>query len=330
MDRSGKEGKGEEEIGFKRLASFVFEFEPLSQEDLQAIDATLQSSLPKPTTTTTVTTTTTPTPTNKRPFTSHSPTRHRSRRRLPTSLIALQLPRSLSFSPSPGLDKCSNSSSSWWRDLNSIVRLVMRGGMSWFDDHLSEVVGDGVDRLEREEVDRLKWGDNEYSVKDAYQLLSEEELGEAEWDKDVWNNLILSKMAILVWRLFQGRLPTKENLRKGGDTLNSSSLCVGGCGEHETENHLFFNCPIFSAVWKEIVRWLGVPVSFTNGGYEHLVHFKNIVPGNLKFRERIGVIWFSVIFIIGKLEMLWSLDLMDLIGRRWWKRSKCYLGEFLD
>jgi hypothetical protein len=96
MDRSGEEGKGEEEIGFRRLASFVCEFEPLSQEDLQAIDATLQSSLPKSTTTVTATTTD-----NKRPFTSHSPIRH-CRRRLPTSLIALQLPRSLSFSPSPG------------------------------------------------------------------------------------------------------------------------------------------------------------------------------------------------------------------------------------
>jgi hypothetical protein len=93
MDRSGEEGKGEEEIGFRRLASFVCEFEPLSQEDLQAIDATLQSSLPKSTTTVT--------DNNKRPFTSHSPIRH-CRRRLPTSLIALQLPRSLSFSPSPG------------------------------------------------------------------------------------------------------------------------------------------------------------------------------------------------------------------------------------
>ncbi|PNY16382.1 werner syndrome ATP-dependent helicase [Trifolium pratense] len=93
MDRSGEEGKREEEIGFRRLASFVCEFEPLSQEDLQAIDATLQSSLPKSTTNNN---------NNKRPFTSHSPTRHRSRRHLPTSLIALQLPRSLSFSPSPG------------------------------------------------------------------------------------------------------------------------------------------------------------------------------------------------------------------------------------
>jgi len=82
MDCSG-EGKREEELGFERLASFVCECEPLSQEDLEAIDATLQSSLPKPTITN-----------NKRPITSHSPPRRR--RRLPTSLIALQLP------PSPG------------------------------------------------------------------------------------------------------------------------------------------------------------------------------------------------------------------------------------
>lgn len=87
MDRSG-EGKREEELGFERLASFVCECEPLSQEDLEAIDATLQSSLPKPSTTNNNN--------NKRPFASHSPPRRSSRRRLPTSLIALQLP------PSPG------------------------------------------------------------------------------------------------------------------------------------------------------------------------------------------------------------------------------------
>ncbi|KAI5406442.1 hypothetical protein KIW84_052970 [Lathyrus oleraceus] len=102
------EAKEEEGVGFSRLASFVYEYEPLSQEDLEAIEASLQSSLPTTTTTITTTSTTTTTTTtnnnNKRPITSHSPTR-RSRRRLPTSLIALQLPRSPSFSPSPGHSK---------------------------------------------------------------------------------------------------------------------------------------------------------------------------------------------------------------------------------
>jgi len=81
---TSKSGKREEELGFTRLDSFVCECDPLSQEDLDAIDATLQSSLPKPTTN------------NKRSIASHSPPRRTSRRRLPTSLIALQLP------PSPG------------------------------------------------------------------------------------------------------------------------------------------------------------------------------------------------------------------------------------
>ncbi|CAI8598009.1 unnamed protein product [Vicia faba] len=108
MDCTRKgEAKQKEEVGFSRLASFVYEYEPLSQEDLESIEATLQSSLPTTTTTSTTTTTTTTTTTNnnnKRPITSHSPTR-RSSRRLPTSLIALQLPRSSSFSPSPGHSK---------------------------------------------------------------------------------------------------------------------------------------------------------------------------------------------------------------------------------
>lgn len=119
------EAKEEEGVGFSRLASFVYEYEPLSQEDLEAIEASLQSSLPTTTITTTITTTSTTTTTtttnnnNKRPITSHSPTR-RSRRRLPTSLIALQLPRSPSFSPSPGL----TSSSAFYFSILICIMLV--------------------------------------------------------------------------------------------------------------------------------------------------------------------------------------------------------------
>jgi hypothetical protein len=37
-----------------------------------------------------------------------------------------------------------------------------------------------------------------------------------------------------------------------------SLLCVGGCGFNETINHLFFECDIFSSLWRMIASWLGV------------------------------------------------------------------------
>ncbi|KAK7331450.1 hypothetical protein VNO77_25675 [Canavalia gladiata] len=76
--------KVEEEGGFTRLASFVCDYEPFSEEDIVAIEAVLSDS------------------NKKRPFNSHSPPR---RRRLPTSLVALQHPNTSSFSPSQGYSR---------------------------------------------------------------------------------------------------------------------------------------------------------------------------------------------------------------------------------
>lgn len=95
LEESERETEGEKEVGFTRLASFVCECEPLSEEDLQAIEATFESSLPNHKTNNNNNNN------NKRPLSSHSPPRRR--RRLPASVIALQHPSHLSSSPSQGL-----------------------------------------------------------------------------------------------------------------------------------------------------------------------------------------------------------------------------------
>jgi hypothetical protein len=87
---------------------------------------------------------------------------------------------------------------------------------------------------------------------------------------------------------------------KRGISINSSTLCVGGCGNQETEDHLFLRCPTMGAIWSEIVRWIGVSVALAGEGPAHLTIFKNIVPGNVKSRDRIGVIWFTIVSLIWK------------------------------
>jgi hypothetical protein len=100
--------------------------------------------------------------------------------------------------------------------------------------------------------------------------------------------------------LFQNRLPTKENLRRRGININSSIRCVGGCGEFESEEHLFFNCPILSMAWKEIARWLGISVAFAKGGYDHYLMFKGLISGGVKVMERLGILWLSTVDAIWK------------------------------
>jgi hypothetical protein len=56
------------------------------------------------------------------------------------------------------------------------------------------------------------------------------------------------------------------------------------------------------AIWSEIVRWIGVSVALAGEGPAHLTIFKNIVPGNVKSRDRIGVIWFTIVSLIWKVR----------------------------
>lgn len=57
------------------------------------------------------------------------------------------------------------------------------------------------------------------------------------------------KVSCLVWRLFQNRLATRDNLSKRGVLDQNSIQCVGDCGREESVSHLFFECPLFSGVW---------------------------------------------------------------------------------
>ncbi|MCI07913.1 putative non-LTR retroelement reverse transcriptase, partial [Trifolium medium] len=118
-------------------------------------------------------------------------------------------------------------------DINGEKKILWswRRNLFRWEEELAEVCEGVVFGAERGSggSDIWKWGDSDFSVKEAYLRLSEEEEEEVEWAKDVWNPLIPAKISILVWRLLYDRLPTKDNLRLRGVNLNSSFLCVGGC-----------------------------------------------------------------------------------------------------
>ncbi|PNX74083.1 hypothetical protein L195_g012341 [Trifolium pratense] len=100
---------------------------------------------------------------------------------------------------------------------------------------------------------------------------------------------------------FYDRLLTKDNLEKRGVILNSSSLCVGGCGSEENVQHLFFNfLMLLLIVWKESLKWLEVSTTFLEGGVDHLKMFKGLVLGEKKVNGILGVIWVANIFVISK------------------------------
>lgn len=89
-------------------------------------------------------------------------------------------------------------------------KLRIRWKRSLSEEELSEK----VQRLTlREEVeDKWEWSRNSYSVKEAYasivdgvSIIVEGELA------NVWSHLIPLKVSVLMWRMLQNRIPTKDN-----------------------------------------------------------------------------------------------------------------------
>ena len=46
-------------------------------------------------------------------------------------------------------------------------------------------------------------------------------------------------------------------MRRGVIT-NDNQLCILGCGQQETIDHLIIHCNIFGDLWKHIKSWIGV------------------------------------------------------------------------
>jgi hypothetical protein len=47
------------------------------------------------------------------------------------------------------------------------------------------------------------------------------------------------------------------NLVRRGIIQLDSQLCVSGCGNNETSDHLVIHCPIFGELWHHVKAWIG-------------------------------------------------------------------------
>jgi len=98
-----------------------------------------------------------------------------------------------------------------------------------------------------------------YSVRDVYQMLMRQEMHNHDVVSDApWHKSVPLKVSICVWRLLRNRWPTKDNLVRRGVISHDSQLCVTGCGQNETIDHLIIHCPIFGDLWQQIKTWIGV------------------------------------------------------------------------
>jgi len=62
----------------------------------------------------------------------------------------------------------------------------------------------------------------------------------------IWNNTILLKPSIFVWRLLRNWIPANDNLVKSIILQENLNVCVDGCGYEENIDHLFLGCEFFN------------------------------------------------------------------------------------
>jgi hypothetical protein len=116
----------------------------------------------------------------------------------------------------------------------------------------------------------------------------------------LWLKHVPLKVVLFVWRLFQDRLPTKDNLFRRRVINFDAQLCIGGCGEVESSSHLLFHCKLFGSVWNHILRWMGCIAVLPLDAQSHYYQFSYIAGVALSRRSIIQVIWFATVWEIWK------------------------------
>jgi hypothetical protein len=139
-----------------------------------------------------------------------------------------------------------------------------------------------------------------YSVRNVYHLLTSDVKQVADTVSDlIWHTKVLVKVSILAWRLLRNRLPTKANLVTRGILAQEAQMCVAGCGEVETAQHLFVSCSIFCELWHLVRDWLGVSRADPSEVATHFHQFTYLVGGSINRRSFMQLLWLCVCGLCG-------------------------------
>jgi hypothetical protein len=98
---------------------------------------------------------------------------------------------------------------------------------------------------DKKDVPMWRWTSNRrFSVKSMYEHLTKDVRGFAY--KRIWKSKIPEKIKIFMWLLEQRVGLTKDNMLKRNWHVNPGCYF---CGAPESNDHLFFTCPIAKVIW---------------------------------------------------------------------------------
>jgi len=133
-----------------------------------------------------------------------------------------------------------------------------------------------------------------YSIRGTYRFLTsaDEPMVTSDYN-DVWHKLVLAKFSIFAWRLLLDRVPTRSNLVRRHVLEPNDSMCVGGCGNIETTDHLFLECDLFRNVWYLICHWLGISFVYPGHIKELYLQFSQLAGMPGASYSYLKVIWLA-------------------------------------
>jgi len=114
----------------------------------------------------------------------------------------------------------------------------------------------------------------------------------------IWHRHIPLKVSILAWRLLHNRLPTKANLMARGILAQVAQLCVSGCGEVETSQHLYASCPIFGELWLHVRHWIGVSGLDPYDIADHFLQFTYLSGEAVSKRSFMQLLWLVCVWVV--------------------------------
>ncbi|RHN70051.1 putative reverse transcriptase zinc-binding domain-containing protein [Medicago truncatula] len=131
-----------------------------------------------------------------------------------------------------------------------------------------------------------------YSVSGVYQMLTSQPVQTFEVLADlIWHKQVPLKVSILAWRLLRNKLLTKDNLCVRGVLSHDNQLCVVGCGDFETAQHLFRSCPFYAALWGQIRSWLGIATAEPLCVSDHFYQFVYSAGASSTICSFLQLIW---------------------------------------
>ncbi|CAJ2631793.1 unnamed protein product [Trifolium pratense] len=132
--------------------------------------------------------------------------------------------------------------------------------------------------------DRWQWRtdlDDGYTVRGAYHLMtSQDDVTLDAASGLIWHRQVPLKVSICAWRLLRDRLPTRANLVTRGILSMEAHLCVSGCGEVKSAQHLFLYCSSLGSLWSLVSSWIGSSLVTAQTIPEHFVQFTDSAGGS--------------------------------------------------